>query len=428
MLISKNLIYCSCVIDDIDVQKDKMSRKYFLFILILAILVMTFYLPYFNNVFPVDSNVRDKDIAKSPPFSNQEIVDPYLDWIDLSSKNYTKNGDRSTDVVSADYYSDGKTLNALLWTYWPFQPNQSAAYKMINYGMYIDADFDDRTGYGGIDYKYELSWNNVSKEWTAVLEKWSHHGEKLVLDNETVSYTNFSKKDAHYVKLSLNLDAILSPERYKAVFYAEVRKDGKFITDFTRMVAIPPLEIEVIPSSNSIELRKGEEKTIEIQVHTTQGYEPTVNIHAKSQSKQLILDFTQNDGDHDNSEYVPRIPSYGVATIPLKVTSTENATIGPHTLFIFVNSSFPAEHLIRPKSVQGLSTTFLPTSVTSENTFTQSSLLVTIQEPLTLIDPIHDFWDKLGAVVSFLTGILTGQVGPWLYNRIKEQLKNNKKE
>ena len=194
------------------------------------------------------------------------------------------------------------------------------------------------------------------------------------------------------------------------------------------MVAIPPLEMGVTSSSNSIELRKGDQKTIEIQVHTTQGYEPTVNINAKSQSKQLMLDFTQNDRGHDKSEYVLRIPSYGTATIPLKITSTENATIGPHTLFIFVNSSFPAEQLIRPKSVQRFSTIFLPTSVTSENTFTQSSLLVTIQEPLTLIDYIHDFWDKLGAVVSFLTGILTGQVGPWLYNRIKEQLKNNKKQ
>jgi hypothetical protein len=388
---------------------------------------VSFYLPYFNNAFSVDFNITDKDVAKSPPFGNQEIVDPYLDWIDLSTKSYTIGGDRSTDIVSADYYSDSKTLNAFLWTYFPFNPNQSSSYEKVNYGMYIDADFDDRTGYGGIDYKYELGWSNDSKEWTTVLEKWSHEGDIVVLGNETVPYTNFSKKGVHYVKLSLDLDEILSPEKYKVVFYAEVEKEGKFISDFTRMVAIPPLEIGVTPSSNSIELRKGEQKTIEIQVHTTQGYEPTVNVNAKSQSKQLMLDFTQNDGDNDKSEYVLRIPSYGTATIPLKVMSTENATIGPHTLFVFVNSSFPAEQLIRPKAVQGLSTTFLPTSVTSENTFTQSSLLVTIQEPLTLIDYIHDFWDKLGAVVSFLTGILTGQVGPWLYNRIKDQLKNNKK-
>ena len=109
-----------------------MPRKYLFCVLVLLVLVVTFYLPHFSNVFSVDSNITDKDVAKSPPFGNQEIVDPYLDWIDLSSKSYTTDGDRSTDIVSADYYSDAKTLNAFLWSYFPFNPNQSSSYEKVN--------------------------------------------------------------------------------------------------------------------------------------------------------------------------------------------------------------------------------------------------------------------------------------------------------
>ena len=46
-----------------------------------------------------------------------------------------------------------------------------------NYCMYIDADFDKRTAFGGIDYKLEIAWNNNTKSWTKILEKWSPNGD-----------------------------------------------------------------------------------------------------------------------------------------------------------------------------------------------------------------------------------------------------------
>ena len=38
----------------------------------------------------------------------------------------------------------------------------------------------------------------------------------------------------------------------------------------------------------------------------------------------------------------------------------------------------------------------MPSSVESENVFTQSSLIVTLQDPLTLIDEIYDIWNTIG--------------------------------
>ena len=197
------------------------------------------------------------------------------------------------------------------------------------------------------------------------------------------------------------------------------------ITDFTRLVAIPPLELSVSTSPNSVVLRKGEPKTIEVKVNTSQGYEPTINLEAKSQSEHLILDFTQNDTSPE-SKIALRIPSYGIATVPLTISSKDNAPIGSYSMFIFANSSFPPEEFLKPKPIKGYATTFLPPSVlTPENIFTQSSMLITLSEPLIWLDHISNFWNKLGGLLSFISGLLIG-LGPMAFNKIREKWRNHR--
>jgi hypothetical protein len=58
-------------------------------------------------------------------------------------------------------------------------------------------------------------------------------------------FTDFSKEDSNYVKLTVDLNDLLSPEKYKVIFYGEVRREGFLITDFTRLTAVPPLELDV---------------------------------------------------------------------------------------------------------------------------------------------------------------------------------------
>jgi hypothetical protein len=223
---------------------------------------------------------------------------------------------------------------------------------------------------------------------------------------------------------------MLAPEKYKVVFYGEVRKedDGALRTDFTRMIAVPPLELSLSISPDIVELRKGEEKTIEVKISTVQGYEPTVNLHARSQSDSIIVDFTGND-----TTSIPisslRIPSYGVATTPMSITTSEDASTGPYTLFIFANSSFPPEELIRPPSSQEIvNSDFLPSSVkTIENIFSDSTVLLTVQEPLTIVDNISDFWNKIGSPISFVYGVLAGLI-PWVYSKVRDYKKNQIKK
>jgi hypothetical protein len=82
--------------------------------------------------------------------------------------------------------------------------------------------------------------------------------------------------------------------------------------------------------------------------------------------------------------------------------------------------------LVKPKSFTEKRTSgFLPSSkIPSENIFTQSSLLATLQDPLTMIDHFSDFWSKLGAPISFIYGILAG-ISPWIFTRIRRRVRRN---
>ncbi len=61
--------------------------------------------------------------------------------------------DRTTDIESVDYYSDGNTLGAILWLYFPVRPQPNPINEEVDYGVYIDADFDDNRGitYASLD-------------------------------------------------------------------------------------------------------------------------------------------------------------------------------------------------------------------------------------------------------------------------------------
>ena len=95
------------------------------------------------------------------PLFEQEIIDDTSDWVNLDSREFVRTGDRYTDIVSVDYFSDGRFFNSTIWLLFPFK--ELPIRENINYGMYIDSDFDRKTGFGGIDYKIEIQWIRILK-------------------------------------------------------------------------------------------------------------------------------------------------------------------------------------------------------------------------------------------------------------------------
>jgi hypothetical protein len=120
------------------------------------------------------------------------------------------------------------------------------------------------------------------------------------------------------------------------------------------------------------------------------------------------------------------IPTLGEATVPLTIKASDDASVGPYTLFISANSTFPSEQLIEVGS-QNEANSSIYSTLPPEYVVTQSSVLVTIQEPLAWVDEVSNFWNKVGNPISFIYGILAG-ISPWIYTRLRSRIKNDKQK
>jgi hypothetical protein len=134
----------------------------------------TYFFTGFKSLIPFLLVYTLSNIFASPQFPEQEIIDDTSDWIELDSRKSISAGDRFTDIISIDYFSDGKFFNSTIWLLFPFK--ESPNRENVDYGMYIDSDFDTTTGFGGIDYKIEIQWNNDTQKWNKVIESWSPYG------------------------------------------------------------------------------------------------------------------------------------------------------------------------------------------------------------------------------------------------------------
>ena len=70
--------------------------------------------------------------AESPTFGRQTILDDSSDWLDVWRGENTHSGSDYIDIEAANYYSDGKTLNATLWL--PSFKEIPTIGKKVNYG------------------------------------------------------------------------------------------------------------------------------------------------------------------------------------------------------------------------------------------------------------------------------------------------------
>jgi hypothetical protein len=382
-----------------------------LVVLVIVILILLSTSPItFKHIFASSS-------TSSPIFGRQTIIDDSSDWLDVWRGKHTGNGSDYTDIEAANYYSDGRVLNATLWL--PSFKEIPALDKEVNYGMYIDSDLNNQTGINGIDYKVEIQWDNKTKAWTRVFEEWSTNGKSRVLSNET-NYRGFYGNGGDYVLLHADLDDMLSPNRYKVLFYAEEVKGLKWIMDSPKWIYIPPPEFVVLTFPRSVDLRAGEQKNVEVQLNSTNGFNPffhlftTASADAGDQEKEEQSEDVTLTFEFDES----RIPSYGVATTPLTVTASGDATISPQTSFIFANFTFPSEEFfIKPiGSSEG-------TKIESENIIVPYSLAINVNEALTPIDQVSEFWAKLGDFINFLY-LIGGAAATWLFTTYIKKKKN----
>ena len=294
-------------------------------------------------------------------------------------------------------------MNATLWLLFPFKENPPI--NEVDYGMFIDADFNSKTGYGGIDYKVEMQWKNESKSWDKVIETWSRNGKERTIAIYP-NMSNFFEKEKNYVTVSVDLQKILYPQKYKVLFYADFRRDdGILISDITRWIAVPPLELDISTIPRSIELYQGISDNIQVQINSTEGYAPKINLTLENKPRETFFDY-------DSDEIT--LPSYGITTIPMKVTPTKDEMLGPRTFYVTVKSNFPPDEIIK---VQGI-------PVPPENVIKRSAVLLTIKPEPDFFDKIQMSWGKVGDFAQFIYGIIAG-LSPFIYQQIRKFTNHN---
>lgn len=327
--------------------------------------------------------------SSSPSFGMQEIENTPHNWIDVWRGIPSNKGSNFTDIRSINYFSDGRFLNVTLWLdgFSPHPPTD----RRVNYGMYIDSDFNNKTGIAGIDYKIEIQWNPTSKSWTRVFEEWSTNGKNKTLDVQQ-NYTGFYQKGGSFVNLYANLKDMIYPQKYRVLFYAEeIKLKGLiWLMDSPKWIYIPPPKFIISVNPYIVNVRAGEQKSIELQVKSPSGFQPLVHFYnGNSQIHSFIkFDFAYNK---------LQIPSIGETTTPLTISISSDAIRYPYTAVISADFSFPSQEFFAKPLITS-NKIITPT----ENVSTQSTLTLTIGDPVSTLDIINDFWSKVGGFVNFV--------------------------
>jgi hypothetical protein len=366
---------------------------------------------------------QSKVFATSPSFAYREVRNALYNVIDmncvlhpqtrLEANCHTNEGNQSIDIYATDLFSDGKFLNATIWLLPPIKDSPSNSQLETNYGMYIDADDNPKTGWQGIDYQVEYS-EFKNGTWTRTFYEFSSLGDNRILKVEK-NYENghtFYGKSGNYVTLFADLNAMGSPSKYRVMLYAEeIQNPSKKIwkDDFTNWIDIPKSQLTLVSTPSPVILRQGQQQPVDIQLMSNTDFVPTA-FTVQENSSGVKSYFLQNKSYNEPASLkliIPGNASVGTYNIPIIATITEKSTF-PALNNIYLNLGNYSEQVILPVKVEACSTAYCIGELL--NDFNK-----------TWIEPISGIW-------TFVGGLLTGGISQLIYNRFKKNPIDNRQE
>lgn len=399
-----------------------------LLVLSLLILITISYTPM-----PI-SNV----LAESLSFSRQEVGDDEHDGINIngdagtqSIDDYKDPLDNSTDILKITYLSDAKNLNASLWLGGNFSGNPaSKGAQAVVYGMLLDIDSNPKTGFQGVDYQLEVQWMNSSRTWNMFLGEYPSVNDASLKDPADYlkildikkNYTDFFVDNKPYVTLSLPLEDVAFPSKFKAMYYGIViYNSSNMVVDLGSWIDIPPANLAISTLPNPVIIRQGEQKNVAVQLKSNDGFISNVASFLPIENYSKI-DVQSHNIDELNSRVAGNdVPSsnMGPTTFIIKVSS--DAEIGEYTIPILVNMStgsvFPSDFLRLSK--------FNFSVPTKGNILTIANMTITVTEPITAQDQIKEFWGAYGGIISLIGAGFGGALASYVLDRVKGRKNNN---
>jgi hypothetical protein len=380
------------------------------------------------------SNVQ----ADSPSFSRQEVGDDERDGININGlagtqrvDDYKDLLDNSTDILKITYLSDAKNLNASLWLGGNFTQEPAAkGAQAVVYGVLLDIDSNPRTGFQGVDYQLEVQWTNSSKIWNMFLGEYPSVDDASLKDPADYlkileikeNYTDFFVDNKPYVTLSLPLEDLAFPSKFKAMYYGIViYNSSNIVVDLGSWIDIPPTDLAISTLPNPVIIRQGEQKNVAVQLKSNDGvvsdvasFLPIEN-YSKIDIQSNSMDKLDGSGDEPQSSS----SNMGPTTFITKVAS--DAEIGEYTIPVLVNMStgsiFPSEFLRLSN--------FSFSVPTKGNILTVANLTMTVTEPVTAQEHVKEFWSAYGGIISLVGAGFGGGLASYVLDRVKSRKNNN---
>ena len=377
-------------------------------------------------------------LADSPSFSRQEVGDDEHDGINIngdagtqSIDDYKDPLDNSTDILKITYLSDAKNLNASLWLGGNFSENPaSKGAQAVVYGMLLDIDSNPKTGFQGVDYQLEVQWMNSSKIWNMFLGEYPSVDDASLKDPADYlkildikkNYTDFFVDNKPYITLSLPLEDVAFPSKFKAMYYGIViYNSSNMVVDLGSWIDIPPANLAISTLPNPVIIRQGEQKNVAVQLKSNDGFIsnvasflPIENYSKIDIQPHNIDELNSGTGSNDVSS-----SNMGPTTFIIKVSN--DAEIGEYTIPILVNMStgsvFPSDFLRLSK--------FNFSVPTRGNILTIANMTITVTEPVTAQEQIKEFWGAYGGIISLVGAGFGGGLASYVLDRVKGRKNSN---
>lgn len=317
-----------------------------LWLIILLVIIITLAIVsgiQFYNVF-----------AESPSFSRDQLNDKLTisesdmkneQFSDLPFDIQTDSGNiddeyNSTDLIddlpvnilSATSISDGRFLNGTLWLSTPIYKQRHLDYVSSNlsFNMYISFVSSPNYVYGiRIVPERDGTWTKVIWE----NEPYHSLSENNMYTNKTLqtihNYTGFFENGNRYIDLDLDLGTLGFPDSYFIEYNTSANNNGTSLNDLLIMRTTVPTLTNLVkfywPNFlNPIELRAGEEKSIDVLVKSTDLYTDIFNIISDAdETDSFIIDF-------DPSRIY--IPHNGLTQTKLIIKAPNNISSGHYIL------------------------------------------------------------------------------------------------
>jgi hypothetical protein len=292
----------------------------------------------------------------------------------------------------------------------------------VSYGMYIDADNNNKTGMlGGIDYAINFYKDDSDETWTRQIEQWATPTEYRIVDfinNYTGLFGEFpaAPYGKGFVNLSVNLNMMGSPDSYKVIFFAIKANTSNVydrVGDYTNWALIPPPKIDMKILPNPTEIRQNENNKIGLQLKSNTGFAALTQVSINGTGGIRV--------NYDSKKI--QIPPFGIVTIPITIEAPNNADIGPKSIPISITSSFPTLLFKNNTSYGAFHVGALRFVVPDTNTATlheTSDWTIIVQKQLGIDEIVRNFWGTYGGPIGLIAGGFSG----WLFGRFQKSREN----